>query len=537
MNRILSCFILAALLQSCNNPPVTPTNRAPIAVIAAGISAATVNTFLNFDASPSSDPDGDPLSYTWSFGDGTPTASGVTTAHTFSSAGTYTVTLTVSDGKSSASATRSITISNPPVSSQWRTIDTGAGLPNASFFQRLQVATNARGDAVALWEDYPAKLRVSLYKSDTDSWSAVTTFEQPSSFLGGARVRVLPDGTAVAAWLEVPISGAAMKWRIAKSSGALWNAPTTIITLDADVQGVVYSDLQVNDAAQIALAWQTQRVSSGAYSRSYVATPSGSSWATERLGDDLAGPAKIALSNTGSNQLIALYSSRTNIATTTYSVFSKRFDFSSGWDSAAPILNTSNQYTCASNFSPCYALSAGKSGKTVALLWDAIGAFSGDGTITSKVLEPSGTVWTNIPDAVGANTTFPLIRSDAAGNAIALYITRNASNLGQLTSRRFDASTNSWTAVRTRDLLYATSAAISASGEVFAYGETAGPKTAFNLGGDWSAVSAYEDLTNCIPRVSAIDLDDNGLALIAQICETPTVSYPMFIRAKRFSIR
>ncbi len=534
MKRIFCCLALTALLQSCNNPPVTPTNRAPIAIIAAGISAATVNTALNFDASPSSDPDGDPLSYTWNFGDGTSALSGVTTAHTFTSAGTYTVTLTVSDGKASATTTRTITVSNPPVSSQWRTVDTGTGSPNASFFQRLQIASNARGDAVALWEDYPAKLRVSLYKADTDSWSAVTTFEQPNSFLNGARVRVLPDGTAVAAWLDVPISGAAMKWRIAKSSGALWSAPATIITLDADVQGVAYSDLQVGDAGQIALAWQTQRFSSGAYSRSYVTTPSGASWTTERLGDDLAGPAKIALSD---NQLIALYSNRTSVASTTYSVFSKRFDFGSGWDSAAPILSTSNQYTCASNSSPCYTVSAGDNGKTVALLWDAIGTFSGDGTITSKVLEPAGTVWTNIPDAVGTNTTLPLIRSDAAGNAIALYITRNASNQGQLTSRRFDASTNTWTAVHTRDLLYATSAAMNATGEVFAYGETAGPKTAVNLGGDWSAVTTYEDFTNCIPRVSAIDLDDNGFAIIAQICETPTVSTPLFIRAKRFSIR
>lgn len=51
-----------------------------------------------FDGTGSSDPDGDTLSYVWTFGDGT-SAAGATVTHTFAAVATYTVTLTVYDGR------------------------------------------------------------------------------------------------------------------------------------------------------------------------------------------------------------------------------------------------------------------------------------------------------------------------------------------------------------------------------------------------------------------------------------------------------
>ncbi|BAJ00847.1 glycoside hydrolase family 6 protein [Shewanella violacea] len=54
---------------------------------------------LSFNASNSSDPEGDALSYLWSFGDGT-SQSGINTYHQYAAHGLYTVTLNVSDGSS-----------------------------------------------------------------------------------------------------------------------------------------------------------------------------------------------------------------------------------------------------------------------------------------------------------------------------------------------------------------------------------------------------------------------------------------------------
>jgi len=94
------------------------SNEPPTASFTATATSGTPPLSVSFDASASSDPDGDPLSYQWDFGDGG-TASGVTTSHTFNQAGVFTVTLTVGDGTVTRSVTKIITVSNqPPPNSQ-----------------------------------------------------------------------------------------------------------------------------------------------------------------------------------------------------------------------------------------------------------------------------------------------------------------------------------------------------------------------------------------------------------------------------------
>lgn len=75
----------------------TPGNQAPIAVIRA-LDAAKQNKPTSFDATQSRDVDGTITNYHWDFGDGK-TAEGATVSHRFTAAGTYTVTLTVTDDK------------------------------------------------------------------------------------------------------------------------------------------------------------------------------------------------------------------------------------------------------------------------------------------------------------------------------------------------------------------------------------------------------------------------------------------------------
>jgi PKD repeat protein len=85
-------------------PGELPANEPPTAAFTASCHALV----CEFDASGSADPEGDDLTYSWSFGDGS-TGTGATTSHTYPSNGTRTVTLVVSDGTDSATATRQVT--------------------------------------------------------------------------------------------------------------------------------------------------------------------------------------------------------------------------------------------------------------------------------------------------------------------------------------------------------------------------------------------------------------------------------------------
>lgn len=86
-------------------------NRAPVAV-SGGPFQGFEGSPVSFDASGSSDPDGDALSYAWDFGDGSGAAE-VSPTHSYADNGVFQVTLTVTDpsGLSSA-AVSSATIGN-----------------------------------------------------------------------------------------------------------------------------------------------------------------------------------------------------------------------------------------------------------------------------------------------------------------------------------------------------------------------------------------------------------------------------------------
>lgn len=82
------------------------TNKAPLAgTVALSPNEAALEgaTNVTFTAQGASDPDGDTLTYNWNFGDGG-SGTGQSSSHVYTAAGSYSVQVTVSDGKLSASS-------------------------------------------------------------------------------------------------------------------------------------------------------------------------------------------------------------------------------------------------------------------------------------------------------------------------------------------------------------------------------------------------------------------------------------------------
>jgi autotransporter-associated beta strand protein len=89
---------------------------------------ATTGQPIALDVSPS-DTDGDPLTTTWSFGDGT-TGTGVTTSHTYAAPGSYDVVATISDGYAEVQATTTVNVT--PASTDGVGTGSGGGSAHSS---------------------------------------------------------------------------------------------------------------------------------------------------------------------------------------------------------------------------------------------------------------------------------------------------------------------------------------------------------------------------------------------------------------------
>jgi glucose/arabinose dehydrogenase/PKD repeat protein/fibronectin type 3 domain-containing protein len=90
------------------------SNQAPVALASANTTSGPAPLIVNFSSAGSNDPEGQPITYSWDFGDGS-LSTAANPSHTFAFSGQYVVRLTVSDGENSSISTPlTISVGTPP---------------------------------------------------------------------------------------------------------------------------------------------------------------------------------------------------------------------------------------------------------------------------------------------------------------------------------------------------------------------------------------------------------------------------------------
>ncbi len=119
-----------------------PTNQPPVARAQISPNPALVNQTITFDASTSSDPDGQIAQYAWNFGDGTNSNQQIATK-SYTQAGTYNVSLTVTDNNgATGQITAQVKVDAPP---SRLTVSPTSGAVPVNGVQLITVRFDAQG--------------------------------------------------------------------------------------------------------------------------------------------------------------------------------------------------------------------------------------------------------------------------------------------------------------------------------------------------------------------------------------------------------
>ncbi|MFQ6116795.1 MAG: PKD domain-containing protein [Candidatus Bipolaricaulia bacterium] len=187
------------------------TNIPPVASFTFSPTTISVGQAVSFDGSASKDPDN--LSapnqgitkYDWDFGDGT-TASGVSVSHAYSAAGSYLVSLTVTDNQGATdTVTRTVTVSEAVVTAT-RTISTPAVLPGSTFRVIVEITTSTDTEGLGLdenlpggWEINPIDNAGAAFKRTETQWIFARTIR------AGETIKIVYDVTVPEELMSGPL--------------------------------------------------------------------------------------------------------------------------------------------------------------------------------------------------------------------------------------------------------------------------------------------------------------------------------------------
>jgi hypothetical protein len=131
---------------------------APVASFSVAPAATPLGAATSFDGAASVDPDGDPISLSWAFGDGG-TAAGTQASHVFGAAGSYLPTLTATDATGlTATVAHAATVVGPAPPTQTSQQPSAAPAPSRPFagVRLLSTKLSLRGRLITLKLSCPA---------------------------------------------------------------------------------------------------------------------------------------------------------------------------------------------------------------------------------------------------------------------------------------------------------------------------------------------------------------------------------------------
>lgn len=116
---------------------ISPTStNGPVAAFSASTTYGTAPLSVSFDASDSTDPNGNPLSYSWTFGDGS-TGQGANINHVYQNPGSYAARLTVNNGQASDQETLTIVANDANPGTNTVAFTDGTGLIGQNNYSGL----------------------------------------------------------------------------------------------------------------------------------------------------------------------------------------------------------------------------------------------------------------------------------------------------------------------------------------------------------------------------------------------------------------
>ncbi len=232
-----------------NTPPniVSPATASP--------NPATVGQNVGFVVA-ANDADNDALTYVWNFGDSS-TASTANTTHSYAAAGTYNVSVTVSDGKASVVSSVSLVVNipqnNPPVALFTATPTTGVAPLSVNF--DASASSDSDGTIAAYaWQfgdgaTAAGKTALHVYASGTFSVTLTVTDNLGSKTSTTKSIIVSAGDGLVAYWKLDETTGAIAKDSSGNSRDASVKAGTSWTTA-----GVINGALQFGGSGGYAMA-------------------------------------------------------------------------------------------------------------------------------------------------------------------------------------------------------------------------------------------------------------------------------------------